>query len=186
MPQEWVSHSALYVHRPYGNELKLFWYSDRRIAAPDPGHELLTVYITTKLGRTPACVKTCNSQDTMAATWRKERSTVETNEIMKTAAHRFESWCWRQLHAADTCMFLFCASRLRHQYPRNSTSVCYRHVMSSTREDVIKRTHVLLRCADSSLNHEWSKTASFVSCLDACLDAVGVRPPLVMQQTDME
>jgi hypothetical protein len=40
-------------------------------------------------------VKTCNSQGTMSATWRKERSTVETNEIMKTAAHRFESWCWR-------------------------------------------------------------------------------------------
>jgi hypothetical protein len=43
-------------------------------------------------------------QDTMSATWRKERSTVETNEIMKTAAHRSESWCWRQLHAADTCV----------------------------------------------------------------------------------
>jgi hypothetical protein len=27
-------------------------------------------------------------------------------------------------------------------------------VMSSTREDVIRRRHVLLRCADSSLNHE--------------------------------
>jgi hypothetical protein len=51
-------------------------------------------------------------------------------------------------------------------------------VMSSTREDVIRRRHVLLQCADSSLNHEWSKTASFVSCLDACLDAVGVRPSL--------
>jgi hypothetical protein len=62
---------------------------------------------------------------------------------------------------------------------RNSTSVRYRHdVMSSTREDVIRRRHVLLRCADSNLNHEWSKTASFASCLDACLDAVGVRPPL--------
>jgi hypothetical protein len=36
-------------------------------------------------------------QDTMSATWRKERSTVETNEIMKTAAHRSESWCWCQL-----------------------------------------------------------------------------------------
>jgi hypothetical protein len=31
-------------------------------------------------------------------------------------------------------------------------------------------------CADSSLNHEWSKTACFVSRLDACLDALGVRP----------
>jgi hypothetical protein len=51
----------------------------------------------TKVGRTPACVKTCNSQDTVSATWRKERSTVETNEIMKTAAQRSESWCWRQL-----------------------------------------------------------------------------------------
>jgi hypothetical protein len=26
-------------------------------------------------------------------------------------------------------------------------------------------------------NHEWSKTASYASCLDACLDAAGVRPP---------
>jgi hypothetical protein len=42
---------------------------------------------------------------------------------------------------------------------------------------VIRRRHVLLRCADSSLNHEWSNTASFASCIDACLDAVGVRPP---------
>jgi hypothetical protein len=50
--------------------------------------------------------------------------------------------------------------------------------MSSTREDVIRRRHVLLRCADSSLNHERSKTASFISCLDACLDAVDVLPPL--------
>jgi hypothetical protein len=50
--------------------------------------------------------------------------------------------------------------------------------MSSTREDVIRRRHVLYWCADSSLNHEWSKTASFISYLDACLDAIGVRPPL--------
>jgi hypothetical protein len=50
-----------------------------------------------KVGRTPACVKTCNSEDTMSATWRKERSTVETNDIMKTAAHWSESRCWRQL-----------------------------------------------------------------------------------------
>jgi hypothetical protein len=33
----------------------------------------------------------------MSATWRKEKSTDEKNEIMKTAAHRSESWCWRQL-----------------------------------------------------------------------------------------
>jgi hypothetical protein len=49
------------------------------------------------VGRIPACVKTCNSQDTISATWRKERSIVETNEIMKTAAYRSESWCWHQL-----------------------------------------------------------------------------------------
>jgi hypothetical protein len=47
--------------------------------------------LNSKVGRTPACVKTCNSQDTTSATRRKERSTVETNEIMKTAAHRSES-----------------------------------------------------------------------------------------------
>jgi hypothetical protein len=49
---------------------------------------------------------------------------------------------------------------------RNSTSVRYRHeslddVMSSTREDVIRRRHVLLRCADSSLNHGWNKDCVF-------------------------
>jgi hypothetical protein len=112
----------------------------------------------------------------MSATWRKEKSAVETSEIMKTAAHRSESWCWHQLHAADTC-----SNTQRVPFPcvktqtSNSTSVHYWHdVMSSTREDVIRRRYVLLRCADSSLNHEWSKIAAFVSCLDA----VGVRPPL--------
>jgi hypothetical protein len=64
---------------------------------------------------------------------------------------------------------------LSHMYIKISSSMD--DVMSSTREDVIRRRHVLLRCADSSLNQEWSKTASFVSCLDACLDAVGVQPP---------
>jgi hypothetical protein len=73
-------------------------------------------------GRT-ACVKTCNSQDTMSTTWRKERSTVETKEIMKTAADRSEchdgdvsfclfclmSWClsWRS----------WCAAALRYELP---------------------------------------------------------------------
>jgi hypothetical protein len=139
-----------------------------------------------KVGRTPASVKTCNSQDMMSATWRKERSTVETNEIMKTAAHRSESWCWRQLHATDTCSktrhvpFLCVKTQTsvlkeQHQYIKIPSSLD--DVMSSTREDVIRRRHVLLLCADSSLNHEWSKTAFFVSCLGACLDAVGVRPP---------
>jgi hypothetical protein len=58
-------------------------------------YEPITDATQSKVGRTPACVKICNSQGTMSATWRKERSTVETNEIMKTAAHRSESWCWR-------------------------------------------------------------------------------------------
>jgi hypothetical protein len=106
---------------------------------------------------------------------------------MKTAAHRSESWCWRQLHAADTCsktrhVHFLCVKtqtsvlKEQHQYIKISSSL--KDVMSSTREDMIRRRHVLLRCADSSLNQEWSKTASFVSCLDACLDAVGVRAPL--------
>jgi hypothetical protein len=105
----------------------------------------------------------------MSATWRKRKE------------HSWNEWdyensrtpVWVMMLTSASCsMFLFCASRLRHQYSRNSTSVRYRHdVMSSTREDVIRRRHVLLRCADSSLNHELSKTASFVSCLDACLDA---------------
>jgi hypothetical protein len=33
----------------------------------------------------------------MSVTWCKESSTVETNEVMKTTAHRSESCCWRQL-----------------------------------------------------------------------------------------
>jgi hypothetical protein len=57
----------------------------------------ITVVARSKVGHTPACVKTCNSQDTMSATWRKEWSTVETNGITKTTAHRSEPWCWRQL-----------------------------------------------------------------------------------------
>jgi hypothetical protein len=71
------------------------WRPERICGPPDS-------YPMRKVGRTPACVKTYNSQDTMYT------STVETNEIMKTAAHRSESWCWRQLHAADTC------SKTRH------------------------------------------------------------------------
>jgi hypothetical protein len=55
------------------------------------------MFLYTKVGRTSTCAKTCNSQDKMSATWRKVRSTVETNEIMKTASHLSESWCWRQL-----------------------------------------------------------------------------------------
>jgi hypothetical protein len=48
-------------------------------------------FLNPKVGRTPEWLKTCNSQDTMSATCRKERSTVEMNEIIKTAAHRSES-----------------------------------------------------------------------------------------------
>jgi hypothetical protein len=59
-----------------------------------PASERAKSVHTLKVGRTPACVKTCNSQDTMSATWLKERSIVETNEITKSAAHRSESWCW--------------------------------------------------------------------------------------------
>jgi hypothetical protein len=111
-------------------------------------------------------------------------------DMMQRKEHSWNEWdysvrvmmltsasCCRHVQQDSVCSF-FSASRLRHQYSRNSTSVHYQHdIMSSTREDVIRRRHLLLMCADSSLNHEWSKTASFVSCLDACLDAVGVRPP---------
>jgi hypothetical protein len=123
-------------------------------------------------------------QDTTSATWCKERSTVETNEITKTAAHRSESWCWRQFHAADTCSktrhipFLCVKTQtsvLKEQHQCTlSTWVTSCHQLD---KNVIRRRRVLLRCADSSLDHEWSKTASFVSCLDACLDKVGVWPP---------
>jgi hypothetical protein len=101
------------------------------------------IVLISKVGRTPACVKTCNNQDTISATWRKERSTVETNEIMKIAAHRSESWCWRQLHATDTCSktrhvpFLCVKTQtsvLKEQQCTLSTWV-KSDVMSSTRED---------------------------------------------------
>jgi hypothetical protein len=94
-------------------------------------HDLLTTAVArSKVGRTPACVKTCNSQDTMSATWRKERSTVKMNEITKTAAHRSQSWCWRHIHAGESrmkqhCVFCLvswclswrsvCATALRHE-----------------------------------------------------------------------
>jgi hypothetical protein len=55
-------------------------------------------------------------QHTMSVTWRKERSTVETNEIMKTAAHRSESWCWRQLHADESRMKKDCVFCLMSWY----------------------------------------------------------------------
>jgi hypothetical protein len=80
----------------------------------------ITVAASSKVGRTPACVKTCNSQDTMSATWRKERSTVETNEIMKTAAHRSEAWCWRKFLSLCRVFWClswrsWCAAALRHE-----------------------------------------------------------------------
>jgi hypothetical protein len=67
------------------------------------GNVLVTVYFSSllKVGRTPACVKTCNSQDTISATWRKERSTIETNEIIKPP-HTGLS------HDADVSFCLFC------------------------------------------------------------------------------
>jgi hypothetical protein len=43
-------------------------------------------------------------QDTMSATWSKERSIYETNEVMKTAAHRSESWCWRIRNVMSWCL----------------------------------------------------------------------------------
>jgi hypothetical protein len=86
-------------------------------------------------------------QDTMSATWHKKRSTAETNEIMKTSAHRSESWRWCQLHAADTCsktrhVTFLCVKtqtsvlKEQHQYIKISSSPD--DVMSSTREDVIR------------------------------------------------
>jgi hypothetical protein len=78
---------------------------------------VLHIWVTFKVGRTPAYVKICNSQDTTSATWRKERSTVETNEIMKN------------------------------------------------------------RCTPVWVMMLTSAFVSFISCLDACLEAVGVRSP---------
>jgi hypothetical protein len=73
-----------------------------------------------KVGRTPACVKTCNSQDTISATWRKERSTVEVNEIMKTAAHRSESWCWHQLLSFLSHVLMLVLTQLMCGRPKGS------------------------------------------------------------------
>jgi hypothetical protein len=76
--------------------------------------------LLSKVGRTPACVKTCNSQDTMSATWRKERSTVETNEIMKTAAQRSESWCWRQILSVLSHVLMLVLTQLVCGCPNSS------------------------------------------------------------------
>jgi hypothetical protein len=80
-----------------------------------------------KVDHTSAWVKTCNSQDMMSATWRKERSTVETNEIMKTAAHRSESWCWHQLLSLlSWCLSWrnWCAAALR-EMGKQCNALCY-------------------------------------------------------------
>jgi hypothetical protein len=110
--------------------------------------------------------------------------------------HIWNEWDYKNRCTPVWIMMLTSASCCRHVQQDSASSFSVRQdsdisthmyikisssqddVMSSTREDVIRRRHVLLQCADSSLNHEWNKTASFVSCLDACLDAVGVRPPL--------
>jgi hypothetical protein len=86
--------------------------------------------------------------------------------------------CCRYLQQDPACSF---SVRQDSDSSTQGTAPVYVIDMSEEQingEDMIRRRHVLLRCADSSLNHEWSKTATFVSCLDACLDAVGVRPPL--------
>jgi hypothetical protein len=86
--------------------------------------------------------------------------------------------CCRHVHQDSACSF---SVRQDSDISSQGTASVYVIDMREeqiTREDVIRRRHVLLRCADSSLNHKWSKTASFVSCFDACLDAVGVRPAL--------
>jgi hypothetical protein len=110
--------------------------------------------------------------------------------------HSWNKWIYENRRTPVWVMMLTSVSCCRHvqqdsacSFSVRQDSDIYTHiyikissllddVMSSTREDVIRRRYVLLRCADSSLNHEWSKTASFVSCLDACLDVVGVRSPL--------
>jgi hypothetical protein len=58
----------------------------------------------------------------MSATWRKERSTVETNEIMKTAVHRSESWCWRQLLSLLTRVLMLVLTQLVSGCPYSHTS----------------------------------------------------------------
>jgi hypothetical protein len=50
---------------------------------------------------TPACVKTCNNQDKMSATWRKERSTIET-------------WDYENRRTPVLVMMLTSASCCRH------------------------------------------------------------------------
>jgi hypothetical protein len=92
--------------------------------------DLYLANLKLKVGRTPACVKTFNSQGTMSATWRKESSTVETNEIMKTAAHRSESWCWHQLlsHVSMLVLTLVVCGRpnTAWEYRRHRIHVCGR------------------------------------------------------------
>jgi ribosomal protein L39E len=84
--------------------------------------------------------------------------------------------CCRHVQQDSACSF---SVRQDSDIRTQGTAPVYVIDMSEeqiTREDVKRRRHVLLRCEDFSLNHEWSKTAPFVSCLDVCLDAVGVRP----------
>jgi hypothetical protein len=43
----------------------------------------VTVAARSKVGRTPACVKTCNSQDTISATWRKKGAQLKRMSLRK-------------------------------------------------------------------------------------------------------
>jgi hypothetical protein len=76
--------------------------------------------------------------------------------------------CCRHVQQDSACS---CAVRQDSDISTQGTAPVYVIDMSEdqiNREAVKRPRHVLLRCADSSLNHEWSKTASFVS-LSWCL-----------------
>jgi hypothetical protein len=86
-----------------------------------------------------------------------------------------------QTRAARLGMFLFCASRLRHQYSRNSTSVRYRHEwLEKIDKTQTRATWVCGLESESRMKQD----CVFCLCLDACLDAVGVRSPYVNTSTD--
>jgi hypothetical protein len=92
----------------------------------------------------------------MSATWRKERGTVETNEIMKTAAHRSESWCWRQLLSLLSHVLMLVLTQLVcgcHKCYRDTNQLGYR--VTVTLWLAVYRQSILAR----DVSHELSSPA---------------------------
>jgi hypothetical protein len=81
--------------------LPVRYLAHSKIHASNLKHSVAGAISKSMIGRTPACVKTCNSQDTMSATWRKERTQFKRMRLWKPP-HTGLS------HDADVSFCIFC------------------------------------------------------------------------------